>query len=172
MPDTAQPDPPLPDRDKGDNASAFRAEGERTIRLSRRIAARPDRVRAAHVDAGLLPLWRSTDDTPLTEARIDARVGGGFFLVWRMRDGSEMTLNGQFTRLDPDAIEQVELFFPDWTNGETHVRTEFHDEGGGTLLSMAIHYVDGPTRDGVMHSGYGPGLETALDRLAALLDRE
>lgn len=104
----------------------------------------------------------------MTEVRIDARVGGIFF-VWRMRDGSDMTLNGQFTRLEPDRIDVVELYLPDWSQGETHARSAFRAEGEATTLTMTIDYVDGPTRDIVMHSGYAPALQTALDRLAAPL---
>lgn len=83
-----------------------------------------------------------------------------------------MTLNGQFTRLEPDRIDVVELYLPDWSQGETHVRTDLRAEEEATILTMTIDYVDGPTRDIVLNSGYAPALQTALDRLAAPLAAE
>lgn len=151
--------------------SDFRIEpsGDLAILVTRSFAAPPARLAAAHLDPDLARKWLGSDDMPLVECRIDPHAGGTSLYRWTMRDGTEMTLTGRFDKVDDACIVHHEVFDPDWTNGETRVKTEFLEQAGRTTLRMTVTYTDPATRESVLASGMGSGMEAAYDRLEGLL---
>jgi len=145
------------------------ATGDRQITVTRSFAAPLAAVHRAHTDAALLKRWMGSPDMPLEDCRMDARPQGGFRYVWRMRDGTRITLTGTITRLDPDRIAHTEVFDPDWTGGPTDVVTTFHESGGRTVVTVTITYSAPPARDQVFASGMGEGMAGSYDLLDALL---
>jgi uncharacterized protein YndB with AHSA1/START domain len=151
--------------------SDFRIEpsGDLAILITRSFTAPPARLAAAHLDPDTARKWLGSDDMPVTECRIDPTAGGASQYRWKMRDGTDMTLTGRFEKVTETCIVHHELFDPDWTDGETRVKTEFLEQDGRTMLRMMITYATPETRDRVITSGMAAGMQAAYDRLDALL---
>ena len=62
--------------------------------LVRRVAAQPDAVFDLISSAEGIAQWWGPDDGPVLLSEFDARVGGGFRLRFRMRNGSEHEIHG------------------------------------------------------------------------------
>jgi uncharacterized protein YndB with AHSA1/START domain len=141
------------------------AKGDRQITVTRSFAAPLPAVFRAHTDAALLQRWMGSPEMPLDVCEIDARPGGRFRYVWRMQDGSRITLTGQIDQIDADRISHTELFEPDWTGGPATVVTTFAETAGRTTVEVRITYSATPARDQVLASGMGEGMAGSYDRL-------
>ncbi len=136
----------------------LRPDGERRIVMERRFAASPQRVFDAFTREDLVPRWMDTPSWPMTECRIDLRVGGELRYVWSGDHAMGMT--GTFRAVEPPhRLEHVELFDEDWTGGEVLVVTEFLDEAPGTRVRMTLTYSSREARDGALESGMDRGLD-------------
>jgi uncharacterized protein YndB with AHSA1/START domain len=151
-------------------ASDFRimAEGACKLTVTRSFRAPLAAVRAAHLDAQLVPKWMGTPDFPMTACEIDPRPGGAFRYVWATPEGP-LTLTGTFAEVTDSRIAHRESFDPDWTGGATDVVTEFREQDGRTQVRMTMTYSSQQARDKVGATGMAEGMAAGYDVLDGLL---
>jgi uncharacterized protein YndB with AHSA1/START domain len=154
----------------------FRIEAKDTTDLvvERQFAAKVETVVQAFLEPDMLKKWMGSAGMPLETAGIDPRPGGAFRYVWGLPDTDKVVLTGQFHVMDvaPNgdrAIVHSEIFEPDWTGGETLVRTDYTARMGGTLVRTVITYGTAAARDGAAASDMGDAMRAAYDRLDGLL---
>ncbi|MFB9907778.1 SRPBCC family protein [Allokutzneria oryzae] len=151
----------------------------RTDTGSRVIAASPDRVYAALVDADALKAWLPPDGMTGRFDRFDARPGGSYRLVLTYADASSSP--GKAT---PDS-DVVEARFVDIVPGVRVVQAvEFVSDdpsyAGTMTMTWEVTAVDTGTRveiraddvpDGISAEDHAAGLASSLSNLAAYLTR-
>src|SRR5580704_353857 len=72
-----------------------------SIKVVRRIAARPSIVFEAMTTAEGVAAWFGPDDLPVVRAEVDARVGGAYRVHFRTLDGREHEATGEFLEVVP-----------------------------------------------------------------------
>ncbi|HLB06298.1 MAG TPA: SRPBCC family protein [Alphaproteobacteria bacterium] len=104
-----------------------------SVRITRRIAAPPERVFDAWLDPQSLAAWMCPGATTRAEAMLEARVGGRFRIVMH-GEGVAYEHTGQYR-----VIERPRRLVFTWVSavaGETRVTVEFHPVDGGTDLTL------------------------------------
>jgi uncharacterized protein YndB with AHSA1/START domain len=147
--------------------------GDTQVIVTRRFAAPPARVFAAHTDPALMARWMTgPDGWVMTNCQIDARPGGAMRCDWAPEGGGEgaFHLTAEFLTVEaPHRIVHVErMFLPDPTP-DNHVETTFAAEGSGTLLTMIMSLPDAATREIMLSTGMEEGMEASYTRLEAML---
>lgn len=151
----------------------------RTDTASRVIAAAPDRVYAALVDAEALTTWLPPDGMSGRFERFDARPGGSYRLVLTYADAT--TQRGKATA-DSDIVD---VRFVDLVPGVRLVQAvDFVSDdpaNAGTMtLTWALAAVDAGTRvdvraddvpAGISAEDHAAGLASSLANLATYLER-
>ena len=145
-------------------------EGDRFVVVTRRFAAPPARVYAAHLDPELIRQWMLGPEgwtMPLCEN--DARPGGAFRYEWSDGAGHGFSITGEFIALEPHRrIVHVErMHLPDPTP-DNHIETTFEADGPGTLLTMRMSLPDEATREAMLATGMDEGMEASYARLETL----
>ena len=154
----------------------FRIEpaGETEIVIARQFDAAVTAVVRAFLEPDMLMKWMGSAGMPLMEAALDARPAGQFRYVWGAPDGSKTVLTGMFHNMEVaqngnHLIVHSELFDPDWTGGETMVRTDYTARKGGTHVRTSITYSTAAARDAALASDMGHAMQDAYSRLDGLL---
>jgi uncharacterized protein YndB with AHSA1/START domain len=111
-----------------------------SLKLVRRIAARPAIVFDALTTPEGIAHWWGPDDGPVLIAETDVRVGGRFRVRFRMRDGSEHESSGKY--LEVRRPERLVMSW-NWLCGEedpneSRVEIDLRQVAGGTELTL-IH---------------------------------
>jgi len=104
------------------------------LRLERTFAAQPERVFAAWTEPEVLRRWWAAavdGDTP--RADVDLRVGGAYRLTMRDPEGTEFTVAGTFTEIDPPH-RLAYTWAWQGLDVDTRVTVEFLAEGDGTRV--------------------------------------
>lgn len=143
--------------------------GDTQVIVTRRFAAPPARLWAAHTDPALMARWMTgPDGWVMTDCRIDARPGGTMRCDWAPEGGGEgaFHLTAEFVTVEPySRIVHIErMFLPDPTP-DNHVETSFKAEGTGTLLTMIMSLPDAATREMMLATGMEEGMGASYDRL-------
>lgn len=161
---------------KGLAMSEFRieAKGDMQIVIERHFNADVEAVVHAFLEPDLLMKWMSSPGMPMESAGIDPRPGGEFRYVWAAIDGEKVLLSGMFHAMEvvengDRLIEHSEVFDPDWTGGETLVRTDYMAKSGGTLVRTTITYSTTAARDGALDSDMGDAMRDGYARLDVML---
>jgi uncharacterized protein YndB with AHSA1/START domain len=144
-------------------------KGDRQVLLRRHIDAPPDRVFAAHTQAGLIRQWMvGPPGSEITHCEHDARPGGTFRMRWK-GEFPEFEITGDYIALDPPhRIEHVErMHMPDFTTGDNHIVTEFRAEGTRTLMTMTMTFESAEARDAALSTGMTEGMEACYVALDA-----
>ena len=88
------------------------AGAHRTLRLTWRFDARPQRVFDAWLDPSFAARWLfATASRPVAHVEIDARIGGGFRFVDR-DDGNGLEYTGEYTEIVPHRRLAFTLVMP------------------------------------------------------------
>lgn len=144
--------------------------GPTTIRVTRRFAAPPERVFAAHVEPDLLRKWLTgPDGWVMTRCDVDMRPGGQSRYDWAAEDGSgAFHLTADTLEVDPPhRILHVERMFLPMQTPDNRVETTFQPDGDGTLMVMTME-VDSPeTLEAMLATGMTDGMEASYARLEA-----
>jgi uncharacterized protein YndB with AHSA1/START domain len=99
---------------------------------------------------------------------IDLRPGGRWRYVYRMPDGSEMTLQGTFREVTPpERVVHTETWGPEWP--ETVNTLALTEIGGQTTITITLLYPSQEARDAALQSGMKDGMEQGFARLDELL---
>lgn len=115
--------------------------------------------------------WYGTGEMRMTACEIDLRVGGRWRYVLEQADGGAThEFSGEFIDVTPpECLITTERYdaFP----GGDHVNTmTLTEEQGVTAMHLHARYASRADRDGRMADGLEEGVQSTLDRFAALLD--
>ena len=109
-----------------------------SLKLVRRIAARPSIVFDALTTPDGIVHWWGPDDGPVLIAETDVRVGGRFRVRFRMRDGSEHESSGEYLE-----IRRPERLAMSWrwrgdedAANESRLEFDLRTVPGGTELTL------------------------------------
>lgn len=150
-----------------------------TTRVSRQLDAPRAAVYRALLDPGAVARWKVPEGMTCVVHEFDAREGGTLRVSLTYDEPGPQgkttahtdTYRGRFVRLVPDElVVEVDVFEtadPALTGEMTSTLALADAPGGGTVLT-AVH--DG-VPDGVAPADNEVGWRTALDRLAALVER-
>lgn len=136
------------------------------VRLSRRIAARPDIVFDALTTPEGMTSWWGPDEGPLLSATADVKVGGRFQVRFRMLDGSEHECIGEFLEINKPrriVMSWQWIFGSDPGERERVSRVEFHLRAIDTGTELTLVHTE--LRDEKTAHSHGRGWEGALDKL-------
>jgi glutathione S-transferase len=140
------------------------------LTLTRFIRAPREKVFDAFVTEAGMKGWMCPRGMTIPEMTLDARVGGGFRLVMRAKDGEQFTAQAHYREL---ARPERLVYTWQWV-GEGMPNME-------TLITVTLAARDGGTEVRMTHSGFPDaamceshkeGWGSSLNRLADLLDPE
>jgi uncharacterized protein YndB with AHSA1/START domain len=138
-----------------------------SVRVSRQVAAAPERVFAAWLDAGEARAFVFGDRRwDAISSRIDARVGGDFRVV-RQRGGEDIEYSGQYLEIDRPHRLVFSLFVERYAHFDDRVIVELAPVAGQSLLVLT-HELSLP--DPVKRARIRREWARVLARLAALLE--
>ena len=140
---------------------------DRTVTLTRRIAASVDAVYAAWTtESGLRTWYAPVEGWVVGEARVDARVGGGYRVTFGPAPaGDAYVEEGTYTIVEPGArLVWNGTVTGDDASDVSHIEVTFTPDGDGTLLTVVEKGLSADAAD--MHE---QGWSEALDRLEVVL---
>lgn len=146
-----------------------KAAADVTLRLERSIAATPEQVYRAWIEAEALTRWMApADDFTVVVHAVEARVGGRYRYELRNPDGSRHVVGGEFRVLDrPRKLVFTWAWEARPEEGETQVSVVLSPEGKGTkLVLLHENFLNGEVRD-----QHRQGWTGCLERLAKTADR-
>lgn len=148
-------------------APGAESEAERTLTITRRIAAPREAVFRAWSDPAELAKWWGPEGTNAAIDQMEVRPGG----AWRTRmineSGGEYICSGVYREIaPPDRLQFTWAWETDGVRGhETVVTLEFHERDGGTEMVFSQRLFE--TSEGRrMHN---EGWTSSLGRLERLL---
>lgn len=146
-------------------------EGDASIVVVRRFAARPGDVYRAHVETGLLRQWMlGPEGWSMPVCVSEARPGGGIRFEWSDGEGAGFHLTGEYVALEPfSRLVHVERMFLPERTPDNHVETSFAPDGEGTRMTIRMTLPDRETRDAMIDSGMADGMEASYARLEEVL---
>ncbi len=119
---------------------AMQAEADdRVLRLTRTIAASPERLFDAWTKPEILLRWWGPEGITIPEHELDIRVGGTWRTTMLTPDGQRNICSGVYTLIDrPRRLAFTWAWQqPDGTRGhETAAEVTFEKAGAGTLLTF------------------------------------
>lgn len=149
----------------------LKTEGDTDVVVTRRFAAKPEAVYRAHVEPELIRKWMlGPDGWTMPVCINEARPGGKIRYEWSDGKGAGFFLTGEFLELQPHSrIVHVErMHLPDPTP-DNHVETRFEADGDGTLMTMRMTLPDAATREAMLATGMGEGMEASYRNLDKVL---
>jgi len=151
----------------------LRTEGDTFVVVTRRFAAPPAAVFAAHVEPALLQQWcLGPDGWTMPVCICDPRPGGAIRYEWQNAEGHGFHLTGEFVEVEaPHRLVHVErMHLPDPTP-DNRVETTFTADGDGTLMVMRMTLPDAETRAAMLATGMADGMEVGYQRLDRMTQR-
>lgn len=143
---------------------------DRTLTLTRLIAAPPEKVWRCWTDPAILPRWFGPEGYHCQTKEIDLRPGG----LWRFDmigpDGTVWPNRHRFTR--HDAPRQIEFLMDgdDDSAPPMQVTVTLHPEAGGTRLTQSMVFPSVERLQGALAFGADRLGQTTMAKLAALAE--
>jgi uncharacterized protein YndB with AHSA1/START domain len=133
------------------------------LHLERTLAAPPERVFAACVDARSLAEWFGPHGYTCTLAELDARAGGRYRLTMRPPEGDVFHIGGELREVDPPRRLAFTFLYeePGPDDRENLVELAFEPAGDGTRLVLD----QGPFATGERLELHRGGWTDTLERL-------
>jgi len=149
----------------------LRLHGDRSIVMTRLFDAPRTLVFDAWTEPELVKRWLAgPPGNTLETCEIDLRPGGRLRYVWRLRDGPEMGMSGEYREVvRPERFVHTELFDEDWTGGEAILTAELTEQEGRTTITMTVEYASAEARDAVLETGMQGGMASSFDALDQVL---
>lgn len=114
----------------------------RTVTVTRRFGASPERVFDAFLDPALARRFMfATPTGEMVRVDIEPRVGGAYTFVDR-RDGEEIAHVGEILELDRPTRLVFQFAVPKYDPANTVVRLDIVADGSGCLLTLTHEGVD------------------------------
>ena len=138
-----------------------------SLTIKRRLKAPPAKVFSAWTDPEKIARWFGPDDTgSVLEAKIDARVGGRFWVVFTTTDGEEHGVGGVYREVVPGRKLVFTWAWRTMPERQSHVTLTLKSDGEGTLLTLHHEqFFDEPARD--RHEAGWTGTLDKLERYLA-----
>lgn len=145
--------------------------GTTDINFTRVFNASPALLWRAITDPAIIPRWLWARDWPMTECRMDLRIGGAFRWAWCTGPDRVMGVSDRFLTVNaPHRLIHTEMFDEDWTGGETTVTQDLTEIAPQTTrLAMVVRYATEAARAGASASGMVEGMEDGYAKLDALI---
>ncbi len=149
--------------------TTYATPSDREIVITRVVDAPRRLVFEAFTTPARVPKWLTgPEGITMPVCEIDLRPGGRWRYVYRMPDGSEMTLQGTFREVTPpERVVHTETWGPEWP--ETVNTLVLTETGGQTAISITVLYPSQEARDAALQSGMKDGMEQGFARLDELL---
>jgi glutathione S-transferase len=143
-------------------AQTFELTLERTIRAPR------EKVFDAFVSEAAMRQWMCPRGMTVSALELDARVGGGFRLTMRAKDGEQFTAMASYREIARPArlVYTWQWVGEHMPNVETLITVSFAERGGATELRMT--HAGFP--DAALADSHKEGWGSCFNRLADLLD--
>lgn len=139
------------------------------LQLTRTFSAPPAEVYAAWLDPDRIRRWMGDADYPVTEAVVDARVGGRYRIAVTAPDGGVHLTVGEYRELVPgERLVKTWVYegpHPAADRGESLLTVEFREAGPGTT-ELTLRHERISTADG--RETLREGWTGCLDQMAAL----
>jgi uncharacterized protein YndB with AHSA1/START domain len=120
-----------------------------------------------------LKRWLGRRGDEMIVCEVDLRIGGAWRYVWRLREGGEMGMHGEYQEVaEPDRLVTTEIFdepyFEEMGSGTINTFT-FEERDGKTKLTVTTLYKTRAQRDAVLVSGMESGVGESYERLDEVL---
>ena len=141
-----------------------------TIRLHRVLAARPEKVYRAFVEADAMAKWLPPNGFACTVHQMDAKVGGAFKMSFRnFTTGDSQSFGGTYLELVPgERVRYTDTFDDPGLPGEMQVTVQLKKVSCGTELSISQEGVP----DVIPPEACYMGWQESLRNLARLVEPE
>jgi uncharacterized protein YndB with AHSA1/START domain len=152
-------------------ATTFTTPSDTQVVCTRTFNAPRDRVFDAWVNPKIVPQWMTgPDGWTMPVCEIDLRPGGQWHFVWKMDDGKEMAMTGQYKEIArPSRLVNTEAWGGDWAEStNTLVLT---DDAGKTKTVCTVDYPTKKDRDRAVATGMFGGWAQSYDKLEQLLSK-
>lgn len=150
-------------------ATTLSTPSDREIVITRVVAAPRRVVFEAYTNPVHVPNWLTGPEgwsMPICE--IDLRLGGRWHYVWRRADGTEMTMRGVYTEIEPpEKLVSTESWGNDWP--ETVNTLILSELEGKTKITNRVLYPSKEARDMALQTGMLEGMSQGFERLDAYL---
>jgi uncharacterized protein YndB with AHSA1/START domain len=140
-------------------------ETSTSLRVSRIIAAPPERVFEAWTTPEQIKEWSAPEGITVADAAVDLTVGGRYHIHMVSPEGPEYNARGVYREIDPPNRLSYTWRWDEEEHdvGETLVTVEFLDAGGST--EVIITHEQFPTAEA--KDGHEQGWTSCLNRLEA-----
>jgi len=141
-----------------------------TVRLHRVIAAKPDKIYRAFLEADALAKWLPPNGFTCTVHHLDATIGGTFKMSFRnFTTGASHSFGGKYLALEPGKLLRYTDTFDDHNlPGELQVTVELKAVSVGTELTI----VQAGIPDAIPPEACYLGWQESLRNLARLVEPE
>ena len=141
-----------------------------TVRLHRVLAARPEKVYRAFIEADALSKWLPPNGFACTVHHLDARVGGTFRMTFRnFTNGAGHSFGGEYLELRPaERLRYTDRFEDPNLAGEVQVTVTMRPVSVGTELNI----VQEGLPDVIPLEACYVGWQQSLENLARLTEPE
>jgi uncharacterized protein YndB with AHSA1/START domain len=141
-----------------------------TVRLHRVLAASPDKVYRAFLEADALAKWLPPNGFAGTVHRQEARVGGTFRMSFRnFTTGQSHSFGGEYLELVPhERLRYTDRFDDPNLPGDIHVTVTLRKVSVGTELNVVQEWLPDAIPVEACHLGW----QQSLDNLARLVEPE
>jgi uncharacterized protein YndB with AHSA1/START domain len=120
-----------------------------------------------------LKRWLGREGDEMIICEVDLRAGGTWRYVWRLREGTEMGMHGEYREVvRPERIVSIEVFEGadfETMGGVTLNTLVFEEKDGRTTVISTSLYKSREDRDGALATGMEAGAAESMDRLVDLL---
>lgn len=141
------------------------SDADITLEVHRIVPASPERTFAAWTTADELAQWWTPPGGRCVEAAVELRVGGRYRIVNEFPDGTQLTIEGEYLKIDPARL----LRFT-WSADEAQPATEvvtivFAEHPDGTELNLTHTRI--PSEEAL--AGHRVGWEGCIDGLESFI---
>jgi uncharacterized protein YndB with AHSA1/START domain len=146
---------------------------DRTLVLTRLIAAPPANLYRAWTEPALMKQWFAPLPWTTPHAEVDVRPGGSSLVVMRDPDGTEFPNRGVYLDVQPNRrIVFTDAYVRAWEPSAKPFMTvvlSFAEEAGGTLYTARVHHWTAEDRKTHEAMGFHQGWGQCADQLASLM---
>jgi uncharacterized protein YndB with AHSA1/START domain len=142
--------------------------GSPRLLMRRFVDAPPSLVFDAFTKPELVTRWKGPRQFEVMHCESDLRVGGKWRIVYRMPNGGELALHGEYSEVArPERVVRTFCFVG--KPGKVIETFLFEEREGRTLVTTISDHESVEARDAALAGAVDRGMEGAYERLDALL---